>query len=185
MKYNDRFKKTILYFTIIVYIYLLLSIIVFKDFLFSPMELFNQNRELIRSINIIPFKNLWDINMSNKFNIISIVGNTILFIPLGVYISIIFNNFKEKKQVIVKNILIIAIISLIFEVTQYTLGIGITDINDIILNTIGGIIGIVIHNILIYIMDKQSVEKLIINIGGILAILIFILQLVTIIANFS
>lgn len=81
--------------------------------------------------------------INGYFNKMDIVGNIILFIPMGIYFSIFFK--KDKKYF---NLFRIALISLGFEVLQYILAIGASDITDIITNCIGGVIGIVIYLII-------------------------------------
>ena len=101
---------------------LLTWIIVFK-FRFHISDL-----KYIRSINLIPFK----ANVTKE-----ILINVILFIPLGMYL----------KRTLDNKFLNILLISFIFEALQYILHIGVSDITDIIMNTLGGIIGISIISI--------------------------------------
>jgi len=116
------------------YIIFILWNIVFKYV--SPLELFSSNRYCSRTLNLIPFYDIFNGN----YNRLDIFGNIILFIPLGIYINMVGKNLKVSK-----NIYKIIIISLIFEVSQYIFGIGASDITDIITNTIGGVIGIGIY----------------------------------------
>ena len=116
------------------YIIFILWNIVFKYV--SPLELFSSNRYCSRTLNLIPFYDIFNGN----YNRLDIFGNIILFIPLGIYINMVGKNSKVSK-----NIYKIIIISLIFEVSQYVFGIGASDITDIITNTIGGVIGIGIY----------------------------------------
>ena len=116
------------------YIIFILWNIVFKYV--SPLELFSSNRYCSRTLNLIPFYDIFNGN----YNRLDIFGNIILFIPLGIYINMVGKNSKVSK-----NIYKIIIISLIFEVSQYVFGIGASDITDLITNTIGGVIGIGIY----------------------------------------
>ena len=54
------------------------------------------------------------------------------------------------------NILLIVLISFIFEALQYILHIGVSDITDIIMNTLGGIIGISIISISSLIFNNSN-----------------------------
>ncbi|HAK43996.1 MAG TPA: hypothetical protein DCM59_16530 [Clostridium sp.] len=116
------------------YIIFILWNIVFKYV--SPLELLSSNRYCSRTLNLIPFYDIFNGN----YNRLDIFGNIILFIPLGIYINMFGKNSKVSKSIYK-----IIIISLIFEVSQYVFGIGASDITDIITNTIGGVIGIVIY----------------------------------------
>lgn len=66
-----------------------------------------------------------------------IIYNVIVFVPFGIFL-----NMVRKNNIIWKNIFIIFCTSLTFEVLQYVLAIGASDVTDVIGNTTGGIIGI-------------------------------------------
>lgn len=104
----------------------------------TPLQLFG-NREYFRSVNIIPFNDI----INGNFNKLDIVGNVILFIPLGIYLNIINPTSKISN-----NIYIIIGTSLSFECIQYILGLGATDTTDIITNSVGGLIGIGIYKVI-------------------------------------
>lgn len=177
---KKSFDKIILYFTMAVYAYILMDIILVKAYVSSPMELFSTNREMLRGVNLVPFKELWVDKMSSSFNRTSIYGNIALFIPLGVYITMLVD--KEKLS-IAKKIIILALVSLSFELFQYVFSTGITDINDIILNTTGGIVGILLYNVLKSILKEDRANKLIVILGGIVGILLAVLFTILNIAN--
>lgn len=145
-------KKRVINFLFIIsfifYILFLLWNILFKYV--SPIELFSSQREFHRSINLIPFNDI----INGYYNQLDIVGNIILFIPLGIYISMFLNNSK-----IYKKIGVIVLISLAFEVSQYIFAIGASDITDIITNTIGGIIGVGIYLVIKSILKEEGRVK--------------------------
>ena len=122
MKKQTSLLKNIVKVSFMLYLMLLTWIIVFK-FRFHISDL-----KYIRSINLIPFK----ANVTKE-----ILINVILFIPLGMYL----------KRTLDNKFLNILLISFIFEALQYILHIGVSDITDIIMNTLGGIIGISIISI--------------------------------------
>lgn len=101
----------------------------------------------LNKINIIPFKIFIDtykevfINENTNYFIISFLGNIIMFIPIGLLIPVIW---KLKDKTI---ILIGFLISLSIEISQIFLNRG-TDIDDLIFNTLGIIIGLVIYKII-------------------------------------
>jgi glycopeptide antibiotics resistance protein len=109
---------------------------------------------LFRTYNIVPLKQIKEyINNLNTYDLYyNLLGNIILFIPLGFLIPFIFkkrNNFWD-------NILITLIFATTIESLQYILVRGAFDIDDIILYTIGSIIGYVIHKTYIYIVVKLN-----------------------------
>ena len=117
---------------------LLTWIIVFK-FRLDISEL-----KYIRTLNLIPFASDSSINGMKET-----IVNLILFIPLGSYIQFIIKNKKCLK------LLIIIFVSFMFELLQYVFHIGVSDITDIIMNTLGGIIGIVF----MFVFYKQLSKK--------------------------
>lgn len=92
----------------IFYISFLLWNILFKYV--SPIELFRSEREFYRSLNLIPFNDI----IEGNYNQLDVIGNVILFIPLGIYAGMFLKKLKWYE-----NIVIIALISLVFEVSQY------------------------------------------------------------------
>lgn len=101
----------------------------------------------INKINIIPFKILVEtyqeifINNNINYFIISFLGNIIMFIPIGLLLPILF---KTSDLII---ILSGFCFSLFIEINQLFL-IRSTDIDDLIFNTLGVILGLVIFKIL-------------------------------------
>jgi glycopeptide antibiotics resistance protein len=93
-----------------------------------------------RSINIIPLRTIIEF-LTSGYNMNSIitnlVGNIIAFMPMGFLLPIVFKNlrtfFKVCTAVLSATILI--------EIAQYLVGVGASDIDDVILNVIGGVIG--------------------------------------------
>lgn len=168
-------KKTInIFFTIglIFYIVFLIWTILLKSCL--PRDLFNVLRENFRSINLIPFNDL----LNSNYNLKDIVGNIILFIPLGIYIGLIFKNFN-----IYKKFLIVVLISFTFEISQYIFALGASDITDIITNSIGGLIGIISYFILKKILKDTFKTKFFITICSTLLLILVSFILIKIFLN--
>lgn len=85
-----------------------------------------------RNINLIPFSEPLILTGENILNVV-------IFVPLGVYAGILF-----ERWIFSKKILFFFLLSLIVEELQYTLRVGAFDVTDIITNTLGGIIGLMI-----------------------------------------
>ena len=66
--------------------------------------------------------------------------NLTAFLPFGVYLEIL----HPKRKLFLK-ILPVFLTSLLFEIMQYILCIGITDLWDLIANTAGGVVGIFLY----------------------------------------
>lgn len=146
----------------------------------SILDLFNSQRTLDRSINLIPFHSIKGYIFSNsatikKFAFGNVVGNIVIFIPLGTYLSL----FKNNKRVIT-NLLFVFILSLFIEIIQGFLGIGASDIDDIILNCLGGLVGILGYKFLVLILrDKKKVRSAVTILSVIgLPILLYLLFMV-------
>lgn len=159
-RYNRKIQSAFLYAVLIFYVILFLSIVVFKYV--SPLELFSENRTVYRSFNILPFYTIKsylmgtvDVSHSVGFN--NIFGNIALFIPLGIYLQL----FKNNKKVFASFVSVFSI-SLSIEIIQYIFGIGATDIDDILLNCAGGIIGILIYKLLaVFIKDHSKIRTVV------------------------
>jgi len=92
--------------------------------------------------NLIPFHNTFRYIMgSDRFNLDIIlhntVGNILIFVPLGVLLSILAKRYSTFSKVFVSGFLI----TFTIEILQFFLQIGQFDIDDIILNTLGTIFG--------------------------------------------
>ncbi|MDV9862208.1 VanZ family protein [Clostridioides difficile] len=148
----------------IVYIIILTWIILFKlQFDVSSIETMN-----LRSINLVPFAGSLIIN--NKVDISEIILNVAIFIPFGIYICML----KEEWSFI-KKVIPIFITSLAFETLQYIFALGASDITDLIGNTLGGIIGIAVFMLLSKIFKNNTIK--IINILAFIVTIIVVLFL--------
>lgn len=85
--------------------------------------------------NYIPFKEIFRYKIGSKLFIKNVIGNIILFLPYGFFAS---HYLKTNK---IKTITILTIIaSITIEVVQMAIG-RVFDVDDIILNTLGGALG--------------------------------------------
>lgn len=130
MKKQNNLSKTMISVAFVIYLLLLTWIIVFK------FRLDITSLKYIRSINLIPFKANPIVNGMRETLI-----NLLLFVPLGMYLKFIFKSNKFS------NVSIIIFLSLSFESLQYIFHIGVSDITDIIMNTLGGIVGMILISI--------------------------------------
>lgn len=135
--FNEKFRKKVRVISGILFItyLLILGYLLF----FSS----HYGRDMgISKYNIIPFKTISDfINYGTKQQIkINIVGNIIAFMPMGFFIPIIFSSKRSLFTVLVFS----AFISLTVEIMQYEFVVGAFDIDDIILNSLGGVFGYIV-----------------------------------------
>ena len=132
----------------IIYCILLITILFlnneYRMYDFHGININTFSREHFETINIIPFstiigyiKGLLFEDASMSIVIINLATNLFLFAPMGFFIPLLFKNkITNMKQFII----LIIIISLFVEILQFITYRGSTDIDDIILNTMGAII---------------------------------------------
>jgi len=178
MNKRKRIQTVFLYGVFICYILFLIKLLFLSRV--SLLELFNSQRPLDRPINLIPFNSIKEYIFSSsatikKFAFSNVVGNIVIFIPLGTYLSL----FKNNKKVIT-NFIFIFVVSLFTEIIQWFLAIGAADIDDIILNCLGGLIGILGYKFLLFILrDEKKVRAAITAISVIgLPVLLYLLFMV-------
>ncbi len=70
-----------------------------------------------------------------------LIGNVILFMPLGIVFSLLFKGKKKKLSMVVFCALVI---SLGIEVMQYSFRLGTFEVDDLIHNTLGAVFGLLI-----------------------------------------
>jgi glycopeptide antibiotics resistance protein len=178
MNKRERIETVFLYGVFSCYILFLIKLVFLSRV--SILDLFNNQRTLDKSINLIPFYSIKEYIFSNsatikKFAFGNVFGNIVIFIPLGTYLSL----FKKDKRVI-SNLLFIFIVSLFIEVIQGILRIGASDIDDIILNCLGGLVGILGHKLLLFLLrDEKKVRVAITILSAIgLPVLLYLLFMV-------
>lgn len=162
-KISDKSKKMYSMILFIIYIILLTWIIVFK-FQFSI-----DNLDRARSLNLVPFKGALILNGHIDFT--EIIQNLLIFIPYGIYLSVL-----ESPELFYKKVLAFLGTSLLFELMQFILMIGRSDITDIIENTFGGILGVALYRVLLKVLSsKKKTDKFFVSCATIVTILIIIL----------
>ncbi|GFP77004.1 VanZ family protein [Clostridium fungisolvens] len=178
MNKREKFKTVFLYGVFICYVLFLVKLLILSRV--SLSDPFNSQSTSSRSINLIPFHSIKEYISGStenlkRFAFSNVVGNIVIFIPLGVYLPLL----KKDKRVI-NNILFIFIMSLLVEIIQGILGIGASDIDDIILNCLGGYIGILGYKFLLLILrDEKKVHTVVTILSAIgLPALLFLLFMV-------
>lgn len=94
-----------------------------------------------RSVNFIPFREA--LRSNGKINTPETILNVLIFVPFGIYTGILF-----KRWTWINKIFFFSLSSLMFEGLQFMLRIGAFDITDIITNTIGGAIGLMVFEVI-------------------------------------
>ena len=87
-------------------------------------------------INFIPFVNLLDYD-SKRDLLLNLIGNTAMFIPTGIMTPLIYKNRNGFGKTVLTGFLI----SLTIEIMQLPFAVRASDVDDLILNTLGCAIG--------------------------------------------
>lgn len=104
--------------------------------------------------NVSPFSTImlyakgqptWEIALRN------LVGNLVLFLPLGIFLPLLLRTHSWKKT-----FLLSFVISALFEIAQILLARGNFDVDDVILNTAGAMLGYGIWWLGTFIVGQRS-----------------------------
>ena len=154
--------------------------------LFMAQLLFWRTSGLMpRRLNIVPFRSIMEgINVFDgiRYRLIDmqVWGNVAIFIPAGIYLMV-FHEIQPVKNTIIH----IVLISFCVEIIQYVFNIGGADIDDIILNCLGGLIGIGLYLLLKRIFKTRDKTKTAITImSALLGIPVVIIVAITFVTNY-
>lgn len=152
-----------LYFLIVIY---------FTFFKYGILHLDLQMRSYANLIPLVETIKMFKDNFMGLGNsLYNVLGNILLFVPLGFGIPLFFKNHNRLGEIAFYGFLA----SLSIELLQYLTRTNFTDIDDVIFNTLGAIIGFIIFNLFILVVERTKlislIEKLQINYKGSLIIL--------------
>jgi glycopeptide antibiotics resistance protein len=144
------------------YILILLWIVLFK-LKFNISSVFDHRH---RSLNLIPFAAPSKVNGSVNYG--EMIMNCLFFIPFGLLLNV---NFKQPG--FLSRLTFIFCFSLAVEIIQYVFAIGASDITDVITNTFGGFLGLILYDLSKRYIDYKILDR-IINSTGIILFVVFI-----------
>lgn len=113
-------------------------LLVFVTYILLLFELVT-SRDVYSGTNLVPFKEILRYNIGSNNFYRQVIGNIVLFIPFGFFAS-----YYTKIKKISSVTLIAFLVSLTIEFVQKNIGRSF-DIDDIILNVIGGIFGFFVY----------------------------------------
>ena len=132
-------------------------------------------RDARRSVNLVPFDMITD-----KGFTLNVWGNILMFIPLGLYAANFMKQFNFWK---VLGVVFGA--SLGIEILQYVFKRGVSDVDDLLLNTMGGIIGICIYLVIkVLFKTKERVHSAISVLSLVIGIPVFLLTVILFLYNY-
>lgn len=130
-------------------VFFLINLLVITRFTFYPFSTVNgQVQPLIFDcatawpfrMNLVPFVNLLDYDSKSDL-LINIIGNFAMFIPTGIMLPLIYKNITGFKKVALTG----AAMSLIIEIIQLPFAVRASDVDDLILNTAGCMVGYALY----------------------------------------
>ena len=126
------------------HILMYINLLVIIYFTFSPLlldldEIFNCR------INLIPFVYLLDYDVRAHM-IYNVLGNIMMFVPTGIVLPVLYKRLDNFFKVTGTGLLI----SLVIEILQLPFADRTSDVDDLILNTLGVVIGYVLFVIVRY-----------------------------------
>ncbi len=116
--------KELISFSFIVYIVCLFYAVTFQDI----------DASSVRS-NLVPFQEMFRYSFGSRLFIKNVLGNMLMFVPYGFFASYFL---KERRLLVI--LFLIVILSCTIEWMQLYIG-RVFDIDDIILNVVGGLTG--------------------------------------------
>ena len=142
------------------YLLVLLWLVLFKlSFNLLSVILDHQTR----SINLIPF--------AGSGSLREIIDNCVVFIPLGLLLSV---NFKRAN--FWRKLALVLVLSLTAEIAQFVFAIGVTDITDLITNTLGGFLGLILYDFGNKYVNDEELDRFIVLVGTFLLVSIVLLR---------
>lgn len=137
-------RNTLTYILFTIYFLLLIGIIIFKLPFYSK-----ELSDGVRVINLLPLHGSFD--SSGVIDFREIRDNILIFIPLGIYLCML-----KSKWSFIKKVSLIIGSTFTFEAIQFIFAIGRSDITDILVNTLGGLIGIGAYALLFKVLKDKT-----------------------------
>ena len=143
-KRKVKWKKELLILIYAFYLILLYSLTVFR-FAYFPWQLHPDFHRSLSEINVVPLVNTFKLvyGQSPVDFIYNLYGNILWFVPFG----ILYPMISKKRQTLISVTFKGMLISISIECLQFILHTGISDIDDVIFNTLGVIVGYCIYQI--------------------------------------
>ena len=138
--------------------YINLAVII--RFTFCPMEtvngkvqplIFDPETAFPFRVNLIPFVNLFDYD-NRRDLLLNVIGNAAMFIPSGIVLPVIYKKLNNFIKVVGAG----ALISLCIEIIQLPFSVRASDVDDLILNTAGVVVGYGVYALVRSIKRKDN-----------------------------
>ena len=143
---ENKIFRVLTWFVLIIYMIILTKMILFKRPIGYIARYFKHHyswqvvKENARQANLTPFTTIsLYLNKSRRvdYSVENLAGNLVGFIPLGILLPVLFVGSRRAWKITGISFLV----SLLFELTQLATALGSFDVDDLLLNTIGGLLG--------------------------------------------
>lgn len=145
-------KRFMLFF----YLSLLISLTVLRHIVY-PWDLHFYWQRPLSQINLVVLTETLKLRLgATKLDFFyNSLGNIAWFIPFG---FLRMSLHHQQKAAVFKTMMLGILLSLLIEAAQFVLGTGMADIDDLIFNTLGALIGILLYKI--YLKAHQKIKRL-------------------------
>lgn len=138
----------------------LVYFIVLFYFLFFSEEMGRTYSERAYHYNLVPFREIgrfikyWRV-LGMKAVLLNIVGNVVAFVPFGIFLPI----FSTRSKMLWWATYYSFELSLFVELLQLITKVGSFDVDDLLLNTLGGMIGFLIYQLAAHVQKGKDSGK--------------------------
>lgn len=155
--------REVILFIFFVYFLFLLLLTIFKGGCITFINQFDsymyREHGLLGIINIVPIKETINTFMHSETgmrnSLRNLIGNILVFMPLGFFIPLLFDKFNNLKKVLKVGCLS----SLAIELSQLFVGSNVCDIDDVIYNTLGALAGFICYKTFETIIKKVNLKN--------------------------
>ena len=120
----------------------------------SPSKLGNQNLMFMLMNRFVKYQ-----NQRRQAVVLNIWGNIIAFMPFGSFLPI----YSKRCRNVWMTVLYSFELSLLVELLQLVFKVGSFDVDDLLLNTIGGLLGYLVYKGLLYLWKRYEKARHIVN----------------------
>lgn len=155
MKEDKKHRyKMIGTFIFFIYIIILVNLLFFSDY-YGRTQISTDYR-----FNLIPFKEIKRFIFNRNFMRLedwttNLFGNIIVFMPLGFFLPVLRKGYRKILYVVINCFFI----SLCIEVLQLYYKVGIFDVDDLFLNTLGGFLGYLLYKLCYFKYCKKGIKN--------------------------
>lgn len=140
LKHHQKFVfyKEVFMLSFVIYMMCLFYVVTFQDI----------DSTGITGFNFIPFKEMLRYKFGSRLFFKNVIGNLLMFVPFGFFTAYILREIKLRWV-----LFITVIVSITIELTQTQIG-RVFDIDDVILNLLGGCIGYFVFSFIYHLKAK-------------------------------